>query len=115
MNCHALWAGCGGSGAGHAHLLTNGRHGLARCVPHLEDVTAGIIAVGNIRKKIAVVKSLLISDDSQRQIAHAALDFFVATSTGFQSPQTASGFRSMQQRRIDAGEAGEHLGIATVT
>jgi hypothetical protein len=63
----------------------------------LESVTLGIHSLGKIRQKISVVKSLLISEDGKRQIANAALDYWVNMKTGFDSVAMTSGFREMSE------------------
>jgi hypothetical protein len=63
----------------------------------LSAVTTEILALGALRQKISIVKSLLISADNKRQIAHAALNYFVQIKTGGESIATNSGFRAMSE------------------
>jgi hypothetical protein len=70
---------------------------LAEHEAKLAAVTNGIHTLGKIRQKIFVAKTLLLSEDNKRELASAALDYFVSMKTGFQSPQVNSGFRAMSE------------------
>lgn len=86
---------------------------LAEHESALIAVTTGILAVGNLRRKIAVVKSLMISEDNKRQIATAALDYFVRMKTGGESPQTISGFRAMSEDLAFRTVLNDHISAYT--
>ena len=79
----------------------------------LDAVTNGIHSLGKIRRKISVVKSLLISEDNKRQIANAALDYFVSMKTGFESPQVSSGFRAMSEDLAFRTVLNDHISAYT--
>ena len=65
---------------------------LAEHESALTGVTAGILAVGNLRKKIAAVQSLRLSAGDEYQLAKTALDFWVEKTTSSETIQNTSGF-----------------------
>jgi hypothetical protein len=70
---------------------------LGEAEGQLSAIVNGFIAVATIRQKISVCKSLRISSDEERRLAHGALDHFVNMKTGFSSTATATGFRAFAE------------------
>jgi hypothetical protein len=60
----------------------------------LSAVTAGILSVGNIRRTIAVVKTLAVDDGVERYLAKTALDFWVEQKTTSETVRNTTGFRA---------------------
>jgi len=68
---------------------------LAETEGQLDAVTNGFVAVGNLRQKIAVLKTLILSGADKNQIANRALDYFCDMRTGYSSPAVVSGFQNL--------------------
>ena len=66
---------------------------LAEHEATLSAVTNGILAVGNIRKKISAVQSLRLSAGDEWQLAKTAMDFWVDQRTTSETVRNTSGFR----------------------
>jgi hypothetical protein len=59
----------------------------------LDGILQAVLAVGNLRKKIRLVKSLALTDGAEKQLAETALDFFLRKSESA-TPQNVSGFNA---------------------
>lgn len=75
----------------------------------LETVATAFITLGHLRQKIAVVRTLLLSDDDKRHLANTALNHFVDMRTGFGSPATSAGFQAVCQDLAFRAELAQHI------
>ena len=59
----------------------------------LDGITSALLTVGNLRRKIRLVKSLALAADAENQLATTALDYFLLKSESA-TPQNVSGFNA---------------------
>jgi len=67
---------------------------LAEHEATLSGLTSQIFALGKVRRRIAVAKSLALNDAGARHLAHAALNYFVEKKVNRETVQNVTGFRS---------------------